>query len=502
MVLIGLVGVVIFGLGMVATAGALLFVGQRNVETVQVEGISDDGDDSDPVEVPDSTEEDEEPDVDEITDVLNVLLVGSDRRDNLSPEQQAELGTGDDDGDRTDTIMLLRLDPNSDEMHILSFPRDLLVTRCDGSRGKINHAYHIGEEAGTGGASCLVQTISDFSGLSIQHFVQVDFAGFMDVVDVVDGVPVYLEHPVDDWRANLDLEAGCHRLDGVEALGFVRTRKYDSDYGRIARQQQFIRQLVDEASSLSTVLNVPRLFSLVETGASAVTTDQNLSLDKMRRLAFSLRDLAGDNVVARTVPAEFEMIDDIWYEIPIEHRAQQLFDAFSAGMLTEDEEDSVDPTLVVADVPSVTVLNASDTGGLAGSAADALSAHGFTIAAIDNSPEDVTGVGEVRYPPHKSAEAELLASYLPGVETVAVDGSTELQLLLGPDADPDEFGPPEDDDADPGEGDTAGVPGDESDPAEDDPRSAEDPDDAVSAPPPLVEEEYVGAQPPPPECDF
>ena len=493
--LITLACVAIFGVGMVATAAALLFVGQRNVETVQVEGITDgDSPPEEEAEAPDGDDSAEPTiEVDEITDVLNVLVVGSDRRDNLSPEQQAELGTGDDDGDRTDTIMLLRIDPEVDEMHILSFPRDLLVTRCDGSRGKINAAYHIGEETGVGGGSCLVQTISEFSGLSIHHFVQVDFAGFMEVVDVVDGVPVYLEHEVDDWRANLDLEPGCHRLDGVEALGFVRTRKYDSDYGRIARQQRFIKQLVDEASSLSTVLNVPRMFSLVETGASAVTTDQNLSLDKMRRLAFSLRDLAGDNVVARTVPAEFEMIDDIWYEIPIEDRAQQMFTAFAAGALSEDDDDDLERTVKVADVPSVTVLNASDEGGLAGSIADALASEGFTIGDLDNASDVVRGVGEVRFPPHMGAEADVLASYLPGLETVAVDGATEVELLLGPDADPDDVAPPEEeDDTTPGEPDELN----------DDEPADEDPEDGVTAPPPLVEEEYVGAQEPPPECDF
>ncbi len=486
---------------MAATAGALLLVGQRSLETVEVEGIREI--DDEPVEAPADDGEDEI-EVEEVTDVLHVLVVGSDRRDNLSPEQQAELGTGEEDGDRTDTIMLLRVDPTRDDVHILSFPRDLMVTRCDGTRGKINAAYHIGELQGAGGASCLVQTITEMSGLEIDHYVEVDFAGFLDVVDVVGGVPVYLEHEIDDWRANLHLEAGCHELTAIEALGFVRTRKYDSDYGRIARQQRFVTQLVEEAASLSTVLNLPRVFSLVETAAGAVTTDQNLTLDKMRRIAFSLQGLGGDDVVARTVPAEFQMIDEIAYEIPYEAQAQQLYRAFEAGALAPDESDSPEPDrpeVEVADVPSFAVLNTSDVGGLAGSFSEALGAEGFTVTAVDNTDATVRGAGEVRHPPHLAAEAELLASYLPDIGAFAIEGLEDIELLVGAEADPDEVAPPpEDSDARVAEDEESAT----EDDAADEPRDTddEDADERVDAPPRFIDEEYVGAQEPPASCGF
>lgn len=499
---------------MAATAGALLLVGQRSLETVEVEGIREV--DDEPAEEPADDDGEEEIEVEEVTDVLHVLVVGSDRRDNLSPEQQSELGTGDEDGDRTDTIMLLRVDPASDEVHILSFPRDLLVTRCDGTSGKINAAYHIGELQGVGGASCLVQTITDMSGLEIDHYVEVDFAGFLDVVDVVDGVPVYLEHEIDDWRANLHLEAGCHKLSGVEALGFVRTRKYDSDYGRIARQQRFVTQLVEEASSLSTVLNVPRMFSLVETAASAVTTDQNLTLDKMRRIAFSLQDLGGDHVVARTVPAEFQMIDEIAYEIPYEAQAQQLYRAFETGGLTVADDDEgpepEQPEVEVADVPSFAVLNTSDVGGLAGSFSETLGAEGFSVTAVDNADATVRGAGEVRHPPHLTAKAELLASYLPDIEAFAMEGLEEIELLVGAEADPAGVAPPPEGDGErlaegeetaPEDGasdEAEGTGGDTGDDTSD--VGGEGSGERVEAPPPLVDEDYVGAQEPPPSCEL
>lgn len=325
-----LAGVALFVSGLVAVLVGLYVVGDRSLDRIEVDGIEEaDGGGGDA----------SGPDIEELDDVLHVLIVGSDRRDGLTEEQRDELGTGVADGDRTDTIMLARLDPGTEEVAVLSFPRDLLVTRCDGSRGKINAAYGIGERSGVGGASCLVRTITDMSGLSIQHFVQVDFAGFLDLVDLVDGVTVYLEEPITDPLAQLDLDTGCHRLRGAEALGFVRHRASDSDYGRIARQQRFVKELLREAGRASNVLNLPRLFQMVGAGAGAVTTDQTLTLDKMRRIAFTLRDLGPDDLVARTVPADHRRISGIDYEIPRDEEAEQLYEAFTAGRLGAEPVD-------------------------------------------------------------------------------------------------------------------------------------------------------------------
>lgn len=502
----------VFGVGMVATAGALFLVGHRSIETVDVDGVREQ------VATPTSAteEQDDAIEVEELSDVLHVLVVGSDRRDNLTPEQQRELGTGDDDGNRTDTIMLVRIDPADDEVQILSFPRDLLVTTCSGAQDKINAAYVIGENTGVGGPSCVVQTITEVSGLPVDHYVEVDFAGFLNIVDLVDGVPVYLEHPIDDWRAKLDLPAGCQRLSGVEALGFVRTRKYDNDYGRIARQQRFVKSLTDELASVSNVINVPRMFSLVETGASAVTTDSGLSLDKMRRMAYSLQGLAGDRVVSRTVPGDVQIINGIYYEIMNEPVAEQMFAAFEAGTLSDIDqvrrEEGDEPTVTVEDVPSFAVLNTSDIGGLAWDVRTALVNEGFSVTVTDNATEVVRGSGEVRHPPHLEAEATLLASYMPNVEAFPIDGLTEIEVLISERFDPMRItAPAEDAGEEPLDAERIG------DPAEDDPPGSDLPPDVaegdtsgaepasqatdVTAPPPSGRE-FVGAQIPPPACGF
>lgn len=316
--------------GVAATLVGLYVTAERSLQRVQVDGIE---------EQPNRRVGEHELDVESLEDVLHVLIVGSDRRDGLSPEERERLGTGDIDGQRTDTIMLVRMDPNSEDVSILSFPRDLLVTRCDDSRGKINAAYHIGETTDVGGPSCLVQTIKELSGLSIQHFVEVDFAGFLELVDMVEGVTVYLEEPIRDRKAHIDLEAGCHHLTGPDALGFVRTRKDGADYGRMARQQRFVKELTREATSLGNVLNVPRVFQMVEAAASAVTTDEALTLDKMRRIAFTLRDLDSEDIAARTVPGELEMINGIAFEVPQQAEAERLFAAFAEGELRDGPSD-------------------------------------------------------------------------------------------------------------------------------------------------------------------
>lgn len=518
-------GALVLGLvAVVATVGLLIFYGERSIERVEVEGIDSS----------DQESEDSDVDVDEIDDVLNVLVVGSDRREGLSEEEQQELGTGEIGGDRTDTIMLMRLDPSTEEVAMLSFPRDLLVSRCDGSRGKINAAYHIGERSDVGGPSCLVQTITEMSGLPVHHFVEVDFAGFLELVDIVDGVTVYLEEAIDDPLAKLDLEAGCHQLSGVEALGFVRHRASDSDYGRIARQQRFIKELVREASSVGSLLNVPRLFQMVETGASAVTTDESLTLDKMRRIAFTLRDLDNEHLAARTVPADYERIDGIDFEVPREDEADRLFRAFEQGRLgdepppadedeqegDDDEEEEPGGQLAPADVPALRLLNGSGIDGLAASFSDALGQQGFAIHALGNVDGAPRSGVLVRYPPDLADEAAVVADHIADAELEEAPGYGTIELVLGAEADPEKVmpgaGPPDDDGADDegaddeaadnGGSDNGGADDDTADGGgadgggPDDGETADGEGDEGATPPPEDDREFIGAQPPPERC--
>lgn len=312
-----LVGALLAG----ATVGGLLWYGNREIGSMDVDTA-----------VPGDTDDDGSVDVPELSRLLNVLVVGSDSREDLSAQERERLGTGQFEGTRTDTIMLMQLDPERKGAAILSFPRDLLVERCDGTQGRINGAYEIGEEGEMGGPTCLVRTVSDLTGVAINHYVQIDFTGFVDVVDALGGVRMCLGKPIVDQDANVDLPAGCQTLSGREALGYVRVRKIDSDFGRIERQQRFLAAVVKQASSPRAALNVPRLFELVDVTADAVEADRGLSLGVMRRIAFSFREAQAGDLDARTVPAFDRTIDGVAYVVADPKPAEKLFAAFRKGV--------------------------------------------------------------------------------------------------------------------------------------------------------------------------
>lgn len=411
-------------IGIVGTGLALIWYGNRAITRVDVEGIAD------PAEWP--------PGMEPLTDVLNVLVVGNDSREGLSDEQLLRLGTEDHGGLLTDTIMLVQIDPNREIVSVLSFPRDLFVTRCDGSRGRINAAYSIGERSGAGGASCLVQTVTDFTGVPIHHFVQVNFAGFVDVVDTVGGVTIYLEEPLRDRPAGLDLPAGCVELDGIRALGFVRARHLDNDFGRIARQQRFVRELMNEVTSAGTLLNIPRLFSLVDAVGRAMETDQDLSLGDMRRIAFSLRNITPQRLDTRTVPSAGRRIDGGSYVVAKEEEAEALFQAFREGTIAPEGLGTSPPgQLTIADVPPLHILNGVGVVGLAAAAQEIMTMRGFEVAETGNAPNFDYQETLVVYPPERLEEAELVARQLPSAGLVESGELTDVTIILGRDFEPD-----------------------------------------------------------------
>lgn len=411
----------------VATAGALIWYGEQKLARVEVQGRSD-------------------PDEQPVREVMNVLLVGSDSREGLSAEQLERLGTEDHGGRLTDTIMLLHLDPSRAQVAVVSFPRDLFVTRCDGTKGRINASYAVGQRRGEGGPTCLLRTVGDFTGIPIHHYVEVNFAGFIRVVDTVGGVSMYFDKPLRDRAAGLDVPAGCVQLDGVRALGFVRARKdLDSDFGRIARQQRFIGELLSKVTSAGVLLNVPRLFSLVDAVAGSVEADHDLSLSDMRRIAFSLRGLTNDAVDMRTVPAVSKRINGAAYVVAKPEESEALFQAIISGEIFPDVGMQPPTPVGVADVPPLVILNGAGIPGLASRAQLALEPHGFRIEATGNAGNFGRSSTSIYFPEERREEAELLAKVLPGADLVAQEyhGSQDVQtvgpitVVLGSVFDPD-----------------------------------------------------------------
>jgi LCP family protein required for cell wall assembly len=438
--IVALSAVVTLALVVGAVGAALMIYGERSIKKTDVDGVVGSapfGGDGEWAGV----------DIRAIADVRNILVVGNDSREGLSEDQLLRLGTEPADGDRTDTVMLVQLDPGREQAAVLSFPRDLLVTRCDGSRGRINGAYGIGEQDGTGGSSCLVQTVTDFTGIPIHHYVEVNFAGFVDVVDTLGGVTMYLEEPLQDGHAGLDLPAGCVTLDGIDALSFVRARRLDptGDFGRMARQQRFIRELMDEVTKVGVLLNVPKLFVLVEALGRTVETDRDLSLREMRRIAFSLRNVTPDGIDVRTVPAVPRTIDDADYVVAKEEEAETLFQSFRDGTVFPEGVGLDGPTEVsVGDVPPLVILNGSGVPGLAARAAEALTAYGFEVEETGNADSFDFEATQVVFPEDRREEAAVIAVAIPGAVLVPGDQENGFVVVVGSEFDAaDVAAPPE-----------------------------------------------------------
>lgn len=260
---------------------------------------------------------------------LNVLVVGSDSREGLTDEQIERYTLGTFEGQRSDTVILVSIPATRDRVSILSFPRDLYVLD-DGEPAKLTETF-------AGGPDAVVDAVQDNFGLPIHHYVEVSVLGFIDVVDTLGGVELCLENPLVDVKSGADLDAGCQTLDATEALSYVRSRQgARGDFERIERQQHFLEAMLEQLVERRTLLNVPRLFAIVEDVAATVTTDEDLSVGDMRQLAEQLRGLADGRVPMTFVPGYTEMLDGKDYVIPYEPGVDALFDDLANGRALSD----------------------------------------------------------------------------------------------------------------------------------------------------------------------
>jgi len=225
----------------------------------------------------------------------NWLIVGSDSRAGLSAEEQRELATGSDVGQRTDTIMLLHT--GSSGSVLVSLPRDSFLDVPGYGREKLNAAYALG------GPELLVESVEGATGLHVDHYAEIGFGGFVGAVDAVGGVEICVTQSIADPKAALNIKPGCQEMDGATALGYVRTRATaGSDFDRVKRQRQFLSALVEQATSPTTLLNPFRLVPLAAAMAGAITVDEGDHVWHLAGLAFAMRGLADGRGVTTTVP--------------------------------------------------------------------------------------------------------------------------------------------------------------------------------------------------------
>lgn len=333
----------------------------------------------------------------------NYLLVGSDVRSD-----------GSVGGRRSDTVMVVRVDPRSDRAAVLSIPRDLVVPIAGtGERARINSAY-------SRSRATLMDTIRDSFGIELHHYVEIDFESFEGLVDSAGGVPLWFSSPVKDEQSGLFVpEPGCVVLDGQQALAFVRSRELQyltssgrwsgpdptADLGRIERQQVFIRRVLAEAKQRVTS-NPARVPQLVNRTVDAVAVDEAMSVRDLLDLANRLKDFDPDNLRTYALPV-VETGDGATVAMD-EAQAEPVLDYFRGQDLEE-----VTPEMV-----SVRVVNGSHVPGQAGEASEAFEKLRFTVAHPDTSSQQQEST--VVY--HRPGEARFARRLL---RHVGVEGGSE-----------------------------------------------------------------------------
>lgn len=230
------------------------------------------------------------------TSGTNILVVGSDKRSDLTAAERKALGTGNAAGQRTDTIMIMHL-PASGEPTLVSIPRDSYVSIPGHNKNKINAAFAFG------GPTLLVKTVEAATGLHIDGYVEVGFGGFVNVVDAVGGVNMCLSKPMKDKDAHVNLKAGCQVLDGTQALGFVRARHSQAkgDLDRVDHQRQLLAAITKKAASPATLLPW-RYYRLLSAGSTSVSIGKQTSFLDVLGFARGMRAVSSGKGVTTTVP--------------------------------------------------------------------------------------------------------------------------------------------------------------------------------------------------------
>lgn len=357
----------------------------------------------------------------------NFLLVGVDSAANLADGDPARAGRGNVGGLRSDTMMVLRVDPGVERASLLSLPRDLWVPLASGGNQRINSAIQ------NGGPGELIDTIEQYLGIPVHHYVQVDFAGFQDLVDVVDGVDVYFAAPARDGRSGLDIEeTGCVTLDGPQALSYVRSRHYQSfedgrwrtdpsaDLGRVSRQQDFIvralRRSIDRG-----VRNPVTLDRLVNAGLNTVTVDDLLTANDIIDLARAFRSFDPGALDLYALPVQAGSAGGASILRLLDEPAQPTLDVFRGT-----DTGALRPSDV-----RVQVLNGSGVTGQAGQAGDDLAVVGFVSAGTGEAERFDVAETLVRHSASGEAKADLVARYLePGAHLELVEGPLDADVVV------------------------------------------------------------------------
>ncbi|MDH3189998.1 MAG: LCP family protein [Acidimicrobiia bacterium] len=315
---------------------------------------------------------------DRVTDVLDIatddltfLVVGSDSRAGLTDLDNF----GSAGGERGDVIMLVKFSRDG-VVTMLSIPRDLWVDIPGNGKNKINAAYAFG------GPTLMVQTIKENLGVEINHYVEIDFVGFMAMVDELGGIDIFFPNPARDLSSGLDVEAGMQTLSGDMALAYARSRKYQelqggswvsvnaNDIGRTGRQQEVVRAILSELKSPSSITEAGSIASSL---ARHTTVDSRLASSSVAQLAWDFKSVIGGDIDGATLPVFSGTEGNASVVYASQPEASTMLDNFKAGRPLAEQ-----PT-------RIQVLNGNGVAGAAGEMAERLEALGFIVVAVGDA---------------------------------------------------------------------------------------------------------------------
>src|SRR5262245_61061415 len=338
-----------------------------------------------------------------LSDALNILVIGSDSRSG----RNGKIG-GHALGQRSDSVMVAHISPGGGRITVLSFPRDTVVpiygcpsepggfpgqSDAPGSVEQINASFS------NGGANCLWRTIEHTTRIHLDNLIQLNFTGFISVINAIGGVPVCLPTAIHKTRYDrLKLSAGRHVLKGYKALQFWRLREdfgLGSDLQRIQRDQLLMVGLVQKILNTGVLHSLSKTLAIINaiTSAHALTTDSGLTTSRMVRIGRSLAGISKKSIQFVEVPTVTYPGNPNWVEFD-QSQTTKLFDDIErdralhkakhggkgkAGNGGKNQKTGPAPKLISTDQVNVNVLNGSGINGIAGTTATALSARGFNV---------------------------------------------------------------------------------------------------------------------------
>lgn len=374
-----------------------------------------------------------------LNNALNILLLGSDTRDGANSRYGRSLKG---EPPRSDTMILLHLSPGGGQAVGISFPRDLMVPipscrKKDGTSTPAQSAGMINSSFTIGGPACTIRTIESFSRIKIDHFMQVDFSGFKNVVNAIGGVEICLPKDVNDPQANLFLRRGKHVVKGEQALGYVRTRKGlgdGSDLSRIKRQQQFLGSVAKKALTAGVLSNPKKLYALLSAGTKSLTTDKGLTTDVMIQIASGMQDMTAGKLRFITVPWGAYVLDPNRVQLR-QPAADQFFTSIRNDTTPPEEPKKGAAPAIPPSQVKVRVYNGTTVPGLAGRVTEQLEAQGFQVILTGDLGGRQSALSQVRYGSTAQPQALTLHGKVPSAKlAVRATGSPGVvDLIIGRD---------------------------------------------------------------------